>query len=119
MDIPIEKSWQKELAGEFKKSYFIDLMKIIVAYYDAAIIYPQYDQIFDAFNKSPLADIKVVILGQDPYHGPGQAHGLAFSVPNDVRIPPSLRNIYKEIATDIGTAIRTTGNLEDWAQALI
>ena len=116
-DVKIEDSWRKALSEEFQQDYFAN----IKAYLKAALaagktIYPAGGLIFNAFNTVPLPDVKVVILGQDPYHGPGQAHGLAFSVPEGVKVPPSLVNIYKELEEDIpGFEKPTHGNLEKWA----
>lgn len=114
--IQIEDSWRHILAPEFEKDYFIKLKSFLVEEKIKEIIYPSGDEIFAAFNYTPLHDVKVVILGQDPYHGPGQAHGLCFSVPDGIKIPPSLRNIYKELATDIGINPPSSGNLTYWAK---
>jgi uracil-DNA glycosylase len=108
-------SWQKHLPGELEKPYFTDLQRALTLSYKNRTVYPSEENIFNAFKLTPLENIKVVILGQDPYHGEGQAHGLSFSVPDGVKIPPSLRNIYKELSTDVGKAVPTSGNLEDWA----
>ena len=113
----IEASWAKVLNEEFDKPYFKEIERHIAE--DKAngdIIYPPEELVFNAFNKTPFNKVKVVILGQDPYHGAGQAHGLSFSVPYGVKLPPSLKNIYKELATDIGMTIPTHGNLETWAE---
>lgn len=115
MDIRIESSWKKVLAEEFEKEYFIDLTTELHEAYLKGPIYPLPEYVFNAFRLCPFDDVKVVILGQDPYHGVGQAHGLSFSVPKGIKIPPSLRNIYKEIESDIGTPIPESGNLERWA----
>ncbi|MCB9810817.1 MAG: uracil-DNA glycosylase [Candidatus Nomurabacteria bacterium] len=116
MNVNIEKSWQKALAEEFEKPYFKDLTaKVRQAYLDE-VIYPHPKNIFNAFSLCPFSEVKVVILGQDPYHGPGQAHGLCFSVPDGVKIPPSLNNIYKEIKADLGKDMPDSGNLERWAE---
>lgn len=117
MDVKIEESWKEELKQEFGKSYFLQVaahLKTEKA--TGATIYPPGSLIFNAFNQTPFHKLRVVILGQDPYHGPGQAHGLSFSVPDGVPPPPSLVNIYKELNKDIGMAIPKTGNLTKWAQ---
>ncbi len=117
MTIQIEPSWQAALAAEFKKDYVRALcQQVQAAYADTVPVYPPPQYLFNAFNQCPFDQVRVVILGQDPYHGPGQAHGLAFSVPDGVAIPPSLQNVYKEIAADIGTPQPPSGNLERWAQ---
>lgn len=114
--VNIEDSWYSELQDEFKKEYFIKLREFVVEEKKNFVIYPPGSQIFSAFNLTPFDKVKVVILGQDPYHGPGQAHGLCFSVPQGVRTPPSLVNIYKELKSDIGFSIPESGNLESWAK---
>jgi uracil-DNA glycosylase len=116
MEVKIEKGWKDALADEFQKPYFEELSKKIKAEYVSHKIYPPPAFIFNAFNLSPFNEVRVVILGQDPYHGDGQAHGLSFSVPDGVSTPPSLQNIYKEIHTDLGLPIPQTGNLEHWAK---
>ncbi|HSI89855.1 MAG TPA: uracil-DNA glycosylase [Adhaeribacter sp.] len=115
MNVKIEESWQKALHDEFEKEYFKDLIAFIKAEYATHSIYPAANQLFHAFEKCPFDAVKVVILGQDPYHGAGQANGLAFSVNEGVRTPPSLRNIFKEIRSDLGKEIPANGNLERWA----
>lgn len=112
----IESSWKSVLKKELEKAYFTELTNIIKASYINQTIYPAPRHIFRAFAFCPFNKLKVVILGQDPYHGEGQAHGLAFSVPEGVAIPPSLRNIYKEIESDIGKKMPDTGNLERWSK---
>lgn len=113
----IEKSWKKVLNNEFNKEYFKNLKDfLILEKSNNEIIYPESDLIFNAFNKTSFNNVKLVILGQDPYHGTGQAHGLCFSVPNGVKIPPSLRNIYKELKTDMDIEIPINGNLEKWTE---
>ena len=113
----IENTWKEVLYNEFQKDYFIKLKQFLEHEKSKnKIIYPPEDLIFNAFDKTPFNKVKVVILGQDPYHGYGQAHGLCFSVPNGVKIPPSLRNIYKELNTDIEFVIPKNGNLEKWAK---
>ena len=104
------------MTSEFNQPYFINLITKINYSYKKGSVLPEEENIFNAFNLCPLAKVKVVILGQDPYHGEGQAHGLAFSVPNGIKIPPSLRNIFKELESDLGIAPRTSGNLESWAK---
>jgi len=116
MDVKIESSWKSVLAEEFEKEYFSDLTKFIHEEYHSQKIYPPAKLIFNAFDQCPFDNIKVVILGQDPYHGPGQAHGLCFSVNDGVEFPPSLRNIFIELKKDIGKEIPLSGNLTSWAQ---
>lgn len=114
--VQIEDSWKEVLRDEFSKPYFDQIKThLIKAKTDKKIVYPPGSQIFNAFNTTSFSDVKVVIMGQDPYHGPGEAMGLSFSVPKGKRIPPSLRNIYKEIHTDIGAPIPTHGDLTKWA----
>ena len=116
MDVKIEKSWKNALAGEFEKAYFASLVRFL--HHEKAAgkkIFPPGSQIFKAFELTPLDKLKVVILGQDPYHGPGQAHGLSFSVPADLPAPPSLKNIFKEIESDLGVKMSGYPNLEKWA----
>ncbi len=118
MHVRIENDWQDILKDEFEKDYFKTLTaQVELAYLNATPTYPPSEMIFNAFTLCPFSKIKVVILGQDPYHGPGQAHGLAFSVPESVNIPPSLRNIYKELNADVGRprAAVSRGNLTKWA----
>jgi len=116
MDVKIEQSWKEALAGEFSKPYFKDLVNYLHCEKEAGkTIYPPGNRIFRAFELTPLKDVKVVILGQDPYHGPGQAMGLSFSVPGDIPAPPSLKNIFKEIETDLGVRMSGYPNLEKWA----
>lgn len=117
MDVKIEPSWKAVLKHEFTKPYFLQVathLKTEKA--SGTTVYPPGQLIFNAFNTTPFNEVKVVILGQDPYHNPGQAHGLSFSVPDGVPPPPSLVNIYKELHTDIGLLIPKTGNLTKWAQ---
>lgn len=117
MDIAIDASWKKALADESALPYFETLRESVrKAYLGSAPVYPPPKLVFNAFTLCPFSQVKVVILGQDPYHGHGQAHGLCFSVQDGVKIPPSLKNIYKEIRDDIGTQIPETGSLERWAQ---
>jgi len=115
MNITIEASWKEVLADEFLQPYFIELTEKIRTAYLSTTVFPPPKLIFNAFDHCHFDDIRVVILGQDPYHGPGQAMGLSFSVPDGVPTPPSLLNMYKEIATDIGTPVPESGNLEHWA----
>lgn len=110
-----ETSWQKILDSEFSKQYFHKLDEFVKAEYSKSEIYPPQDQIFSALNMLPFNKVKVVLLGQDPYHGQGQANGLSFSVNKGVRIPPSLRNILKELNSDIGTKENDSGDLSKWA----
>ncbi|PKV62773.1 uracil-DNA glycosylase [Pontibacter ramchanderi] len=115
MNVKIEESWQKILQEEFEKPYFKNLVSFVKDEYTSQKVYPPGNQIFNAFEHCPFDKVKVVILGQDPYHGPNQANGLAFSVKDGVRIPPSLINIFKEIKNDLGKDLPATGNLERWA----
>jgi uracil-DNA glycosylase len=116
MDVKIETSWKTALAEEFEKPYFADLSKVVKEAYLSRVVFPAPRDVFNAFTLCPFDQVKVVILGQDPYHGVGQAHGLSFSVPDGVKTPPSLQNIYKEIKSDIGTEVSTSGNLERLAK---
>lgn len=111
----MHESWQDFLQAEFNQPYFKKLSAFLHEAYQNSVVYPPKQQVFSAFTTN-LNDVKVVILGQDPYHEPGQAHGLAFSVRNNVKIPPSLVNIYKEINTEFGTPIPKTGNLKRWQE---
>lgn len=115
MDVRIEPSWKAALAEEFEKTYFKTLTDFVRQEYQTKKIYPPPSKIFNAFNSCPLDQVRVVILGQDPYHGESQAHGLCFSVNDNVRIPPSLQNIQKELGTDLGIPPTTSGNLQRWA----
>ncbi len=112
----IEESWQLALKEEFEAPYFGALKSFLREEVRQHTVYPPGKQIFAAFNLTPLTAVRVVIIGQDPYHGAGQAQGLAFSVPDGIRIPPSLQNIYKELHEDVGIPIPQTGNLEKWAR---
>lgn len=114
-NIKIEQGWKNALAPEFTKPYFTELTKFVRTEYQKTKVYPPPKEIFAAFNHCPLDKVKVVIIGQDPYHNPNQANGLCFSVHDQVPIPPSLQNIFKEIHADLGVAIPKTGNLEHWA----
>ena len=113
---PITNDWQQPLEVEFKKPYYKDLYKKVLEEYRSRQIFPNPDDIFNAFHLTPLKDVKVVILGQDPYHNDGQAHGLCFSVKPDVEVPPSLVNIYKELQDDLGCRISNNGYLVKWAK---
>lgn len=115
MDIKIEASWKLKLSEEFNKPYFKKLTEFVKSEYQTQSIYPPGKEIFRAFDCCNFDDVKVVILGQDPYHGPNQANGLCFSVREGVRIPPSLLNIFKEILEDLGKPIPTSGDLERWS----
>lgn len=117
MDVKIEESWKRVLGDEFDKDYFIKLTDFVRAQYlSGKKIYPAPKNIFNAFNLCPFDDVRVVIIGQDPYHEPGQAHGLCFSVPDGITPPPSLVNIYKEIESDLGRPSTTHGDLTAWAR---
>ena len=116
MDVKIEQGWKKHLEDEFSKDYFQKLIAFVKSEYKSNKVYPPGRLIFNAFDQCPFEKLKVVILGQDPYHGPGQAHGLCFSVADGVPFPPSLKNIFKEINLDTGAPIPELGNLERWAQ---
>jgi uracil-DNA glycosylase len=115
MDIKIEPSWKQRLSDEFNKPYFQGLIEFVKNEYLSNTIYPPGKEIFKAFDSCDFDQVKVVIIGQDPYHGPGQANGLCFSVRDGVRVPPSLVNIFKEIKNDLGKSIPATGDLERWA----
>lgn len=108
--------WEKALSGEFRKPYYGKLYKTVVEEYSSQVIYPASQDVFNAFDFTPLDQVKVVILGQDPYHGEGQAHGLCFSVKHGIDAPPSLVNIYKELKDDLGCYIPNNGYLEKWAR---
>ena len=116
MTVKIEESWRQRLQPEFDKPYFADLTAFVRQEYAAGPCYPPGSKIFNAFNSTPFDEVKVVILGQDPYHEPGQAMGLSFSVPEGVVLPPSLKNIYAEIQSEFGTPAPTSGDLTRWAQ---
>lgn len=115
MDVKIEESWKKQLQNEFEKDYFINLTNFIRNEYQTKQIFPPAKLIFNAFEHTPFNKVKVVILGQDPYHNDGQAHGLSFSVNDGIQFPPSLINIFKEINSDLGIPIPQSGNLTRWA----
>lgn len=116
MNVRINESWRKHLESEFAKPYFAELAAFVRSEYASGPCYPPGSKIFNAFDSTPFDHVKVVILGQDPYHEPGQAMGLSFSVPNGVAIPPSLKNIYEEIHNELGTPIPLSGDLTRWAQ---
>ena len=112
----ITNDWLPALQEEFKKPYYKELYQFVQKEYSTAVVYPPADDIFNALHLTPLKDVKVLILGQDPYHNVGQAHGLCFSVKPDVDIPPSLENIYKELQEDLGCYIPDNGYLVKWAE---
>ena len=116
MNVKIEESWKQHVGEEFDKLYFLDLTNFVRDEYLHHTCYPPGNQIFEAFNLCPFDKVKAVIIGQDPYHEPGQAHGLCFSVNDGVPFPPSLVNIFKEINMDLGTPMPTSGNLTRWAR---
>ena len=115
MEVKIASSWKEKLKIEFEKSHFIELTQFVRAEYATQLVYPKAKDIFNAFDYCPFEETHVVIIGQDPYHGPGQANGLCFSVNDGVKPPPSLVNIYKEINQDVGKPISGSGNLVSWA----
>ncbi|AQS53656.1 Uracil-DNA glycosylase [Jeotgalibaca dankookensis] len=112
----IKNDWQDILESEFQSDYYLQLRDFLKEEYSNHIIYPSMNNLWTAFEKTPFKDVKVVILGQDPYHGPNQAHGLSFSVQKGVPIPPSLRNIYKELESDLGVKPVHHGHLNQWAE---
>lgn len=116
MKITIEPSWRQLLKDEFEKAYFQELIHFVENEYGTNTCFPPESSIFSAFDYAPVNQVKVVVIGQDPYHGPNQAHGLCFSVGEDVKIPPSLKNIFEEIRTDLGKPIPPNGNLVRWAK---
>ena len=116
MDVKISESWKNLLQEEFNKPYFEELTRFVKSEYSAGQVFPAGRNIFRAFDKCPFDRLKVVIIGQDPYHGVGQANGLCFSVDDGVQYPPSLQNIFKEIHDDIGSPIPSSGNLDRWAE---
>lgn len=115
MNVKIEQGWNEVLSKEFNEPYFEKLTDFVKNEYKNHKIFPPLGELFSAFDLCPFNKVKVVIIGQDPYHGPGQAHGLCFSVRNGVKFPPSLRNIFKEINADLGTAVPQSGDLTRWA----
>lgn len=116
MDVRIEDSWKARLDKEFRKPYFEELTRFVRSEYGSCVCYPPGRLIFNAFDTTPFDKVRVVILGQDPYHGEGQAHGLCFSVPEGVQFPPSLRNIFQEVKDETGAEIPQSGNLTRWAR---
>jgi uracil-DNA glycosylase len=117
MDVRLEESWKRELSGEFEKPYFVELTQFVKEEYTKKNIYPAPKNIFRAFDLCPFDTVKVVILGQDPYHGVGQANGLSFAVGENMKVPPSLQNIFKEIESDLGKSlVHTDGDLSRWAE---
>ncbi len=116
MNVKIEESWRQHIGEEFDKPYFAGLTEFVRSEYTSTTCYPPGSLIFNAFNLCPFDKVKVVIIGQDPYHEPGQAHGLSFSVNDGVPFPPSLVNIFKEIQLDLGTPMPASGNLTRWAE---
>lgn len=116
MDVKIEQSWKERLQTEFEKPYFEQLTAAVRREYATYVCYPPARLVFNAFNLCPFDKVKVVIIGQDPYHEPGQAHGLSFSVMDGIAFPPSLQNILKEVRDDVGADIPMTGNLTRWAE---
>lgn len=116
MEVKIEQSWKEVLNEEFNQEYFLKLASFVKDEYKSKRIFPPADKIFNAFNLCSFNDVKVVIIGQDPYHGEGQANGLSFSVNDGIRIPPSLINIYKELKSDLGINPPNSGNLERWSK---
>lgn len=116
MDVRIDSSWKEHLQQEFDKPYFKELTDFVRQEYGQTLVFPPAKLIFNAFDLCPFDQVKVVIIGQDPYHGPGQAHGLCFSVNDGIQFPPSLKNIFKEIESDLGKPVPDSGNLTRWAQ---
>lgn len=116
MNVKIEESWKRELAAEFEKPYFAELTEFVRNEYSTTTIYPPAKLIFNAFDHCPFDKVKAVIIGQDPYHGPGQANGLCFSVNKEIKMPPSLVNIFKEISSDTGKPMPTDGDLTRWSR---
>ena len=115
-EVRIASDWKEILGEEFTKPYFEELVEFVRSEYAAGVVYPAGANIFRAFDKCPFDKLKVVIIGQDPYHGPGQANGLCFSVGEGVPFPPSLQNILREVSTDTGASMPTSGELERWAE---
>ena len=116
MFIPLESSWLTILQTEFDKEYMKQLTQFLKEEQQHHVVYPPNEHVFEAFSNTPFDKVRVVVLGQDPYHGPNEAHGLSFSVQKGIRVPPSLRNIYKELHSDLGITIPSHGNLLEWAQ---
>ena len=116
MDVKIHESWKHVLKAEFNKPYFLEIVTFLkMEKATGKTVYPPGSLIFNAFNSTPFENVKVVLIGQDPYHGPGQAHGLSFSVPDGIPPPPSLMNIFKEMQGDLGIPFPRSGNLQHWA----
>ena len=115
-DVRIAEDWKEILKDEFSKPYFEELISFVKSEYSGGVVYPAGKNIFRAFDRCPLDNLKVVIIGQDPYHGPGQANGLCFSVNDGIAFPPSLQNIFKEVHADTGADIPLSGNLDRWAE---
>jgi len=115
MDVKIADSWKSRLQDEFSKEYFKELVEFVKSEFSSFKVFPKGQQIFSAFDHCSFDDLKVVIIGQDPYHGDGQANGLCFSVNDGIKVPPSLNNIFKEIKDDLGKDFPSSGNLERWA----
>ncbi len=115
-DVNIDSSWKTVLVDEFTKNYFTELRNKVRIEYKSNVIYPHPTKIFNAFSLTPFNKVKVVVIGQDPYHGENQAHGLSFSVENGVKIPPSLNNIFKELKSDLKINLPKSGNLSSWAE---
>jgi uracil-DNA glycosylase len=115
-EVRIEKSWKEKLADEFQKNYFIQLTEFVKDSYKKSSVYPAPRHIFRAFDECPFDAVKVVIVGQDPYHGEGQANGLCFAVPTGIHVPPSLLNIFKELESDLGHTVSRDADLSRWAQ---
>jgi uracil-DNA glycosylase len=115
-EVKIEPSWKEKLDGEFERPYFTELIRFVKDEYQTQTVYPAGQEIFSAFSHCPFSQVKVVIIGQDPYHGPGQANGLCFSVRQGIRMPPSLINIFKEIQNDLGKPVPSSGDLQRWAR---
>ncbi len=115
MEVKIETSWKEKLRDEFEKEYFVNLTDFVRKEYTSTRVFPPGNLIFNAFNLCPFDRVKVVIIGQDPYHNPGQAHGLCFSVTDGTELPPSLINIFKELNRDLGVPVPSSGNLGRWA----
>jgi len=116
MVVNIGSDWHRVLAGEFEKPYYLKLREFLKEQYAKETVYPSMDDLWSAFRETAFEDVKVVIIGQDPYHGPGQAHGMSFSVKEGVKIPPSLRNMLKELQADLGCEIPDNGSLMKWAE---
>lgn len=116
MEVKIETSWKDLLQDEFNKPYFVELTNFVKDEYKKEKIFPPAKLIFNALDSLPVNEVRVVILGQDPYHGDGQAHGLSFSVPQGIQLPPSLKNIYKELYTDLGIKKENSGDLSNWVE---